>query len=118
MDELNNRVAVDAVKEYRAMAEQVRDRELQRAQRALARGEDPLQLLVQMSRALTNKLIHAPTTGLKQASAEGRQDLINNARRLLGLDVESPRATAVETDEEADGELPAPTVETTRRTLQ
>jgi len=118
MDELNSRVAVDAVKEYRAMAEQVRDRELQRAQRALARGEDPLQLLVQMSRALTNKLIHAPTTGLKQASAEGRQDLINNARRLLGLDVESPRAPAVETDEESDGELPAPTVETPRRTLQ
>jgi len=30
-------------------------------------------------------LIHAPTAGLKQASTDGRQDLLANARRLLGL---------------------------------
>ena len=116
MEELNNRVAVDTVKEYRAMAEQVRHAELKRAQRALARGEDPLEILLQMSRALTNKLIHAPTAGLKQASAAGRQDLINNARKLLGLDKASPRTTAA--GEQPDAELPVPTVETSRRTLQ
>jgi len=99
------------------MAEQVRDRELQRAQRALARGEDPVQILVQLSRTLTNKLIHAPTTGLKQASAEGRQDLINHARRLLGLETEVLPADETE-DEQAEIDLPSPTVPTTRRTLQ
>ncbi len=118
MEELRSRVAVDTVKEYRAMAEQLRDAELQRAQRALARGEDPLQILVQLSRGITNKLIHAPTTGLKQASAEGRQDLINSARRLLGLDAGHATATPVEADEEADVDLPEPTVENPRRTLQ
>jgi len=117
MAELDSRVAVDSVKEYRAMAEQVRDRELQRAQRALARGEDPVQILVQLSRTLTNKLIHAPTTGLKQASAEGRQDLINHARRLLGLETEVLPADETE-DEQAEIDLPSPTVPTTRRTLQ
>jgi hypothetical protein len=30
-------------------------------------------------------LIHAPSAGLKTVSASGRQDLIANARKLLGL---------------------------------
>jgi len=118
MEELRSRVAVDTVKEYRAMAEQLRDHEVQRAQRALARGDDPLQILVQLSRGITNKLTHAPTTGLKQASAEGRQDLINNARRLLGLDSGPAAASPAQADDEADVDLPAPTVENPRRTLQ
>ena len=67
------------------MAEQVRTLELQRAQRALARGDDARAVVEQLSRAVTNKLIHAPTAGLKQASVDGRQDLLANARRLLGL---------------------------------
>jgi glutamyl-tRNA reductase len=118
MEELRSRVAVDSVKEYRAMAEQLRDRELQRARRALARGDDPMEILVQMSRAITNKLIHAPTTGLKQASAEGRQDLINNARRLLGLEAEPAATETAGADDPAEVDLPAPTVKRTRRTLQ
>jgi glutamyl-tRNA reductase len=118
MEELRGRVAVDTVREYRAMAEQLRDHELQRAQRALARGADPMEILVQLSRAITNKLTHAPTTGLKQASAEGRQDLINNARRLLGLEVEPATPEASAADEPVDVELPSATVKTTQRTLQ
>ena len=77
--------AVDAVKEYRAMAEELRQRELDKALRAIARGDDPEKVLNQLSRGLTNKLIHAPTTGLKQASAEGRSDQLRSARRLLGI---------------------------------
>ncbi|MEZ5573612.1 MAG: glutamyl-tRNA reductase [Halioglobus sp.] len=117
-EEMASLAAVDTVKEYRSMAEKLREQELQRAHRALARGEDPRQILAQLSRAITNKLIHAPTTGLKQASAEGRDDLINNARRLLGLEAKALQAAADDEAEDADLDLPTPTVDIPRRTLQ
>ncbi|MBE9539640.1 MAG: glutamyl-tRNA reductase [Proteobacteria bacterium] len=77
--------AVDTVKEYRLLAEQHRDRELQRSLRQLSRGDDPAQVLAQLARGLTQKLVHAPSTGLKKISAAGREDLMLNARKLLGL---------------------------------
>lgn len=117
LEEMRSLAAVDTVKEYRTMAEQLRERELQRAQRALARGDDPQQIVAELSRALTNKLIHAPTTGLKQASAEGREDLIHTARKLLGLESKVPQARSEE-DDSAELDLPSATVESTRRTLQ
>ncbi|MFT4768218.1 MAG: glutamyl-tRNA reductase [Glaciecola sp.] len=80
--------AVDLVKEYRQSAEALRQRELERALTSISRGEDPQKVLVQLARAITNKLIHAPTTGLKKASAEGRHDVLGHAARLLGLRVD------------------------------
>lgn len=85
MEETRSLAAVDTVKEYRQMADQIREQELQRVLQGLQRGGDPGQLLAQLSRAVTNKLIHAPTTGLKKASAEGRQDVLATARLLLGI---------------------------------
>jgi glutamyl-tRNA reductase len=85
MEEIRSLAAVDTVKEYRQMAEQVREGELQRALRALSRGDDPGQVATLLARSITNKLIHSPTAGLKEASAAGRQDLLTTARRLLGL---------------------------------
>jgi glutamyl-tRNA reductase len=84
-EERRTLAAVDLVKEYRQSAEALRQRELERAIAAIERGEDPRRALEQLARGLTNKLIHAPTAGLKQASAEGRQDVLAHARRLLGL---------------------------------
>ncbi|HEY6131986.1 MAG TPA: glutamyl-tRNA reductase, partial [Halioglobus sp.] len=118
LDEVRSLAAVDTVKEYRTMAEQLRERELQRAQRALARGEDPRQILAHLSRAITNKLIHAPTAGLKQASVDGRQDLINNARKLLGLEGAAPRSRLDDDNEQAEIELQPSAAESIPRTLQ
>ena len=117
-EEVLSLAAVDSVKEYRAMAEKLRENELQRAQRALARGDDPRQVLTQLSRGITNKLIHAPTRGLKQASVDGRQDLINSARRLLGLEGVSQPRPGEDDPEQPELDLPPSTVQTTRRTLQ
>ncbi|TGD71539.1 glutamyl-tRNA reductase [Mangrovimicrobium sediminis] len=88
--------AVDAVKEYRGMAEQLRDQELEKALRNLARGQDPEQVVTYLARGLTNKLIHAPTAGLKEACADGRSDLLQQARQLLGI-----AGDEAETDDEA-----------------
>jgi glutamyl-tRNA reductase len=84
--------AVDLVKQYRQTAEELRQRELDRALAAITRGDDPQQVVAQLARAITNKLIHAPTTGLKKASAEGRHDVLGHAVRLLGLPVDSIEA--------------------------
>ena len=117
LEEVRSLGAVDAVKEYRNMAEQLRERELQRAQRALARGEDPQEILAQLARAITNKLIHAPTAGLKQASVDGRQDIINSGRKLLGL--EKKQLPSLQEDgTEGDVEPLSPAPESTPRTLQ
>lgn len=94
-DEVRGRAAINTVKEYREMADRLRAEELQRALRQLSRGEDPQQVATQLARSITQKLIHAPTTGLKQVSAQGRSDLLRNARQLLGL-------ADMPTDEAAD----------------
>jgi glutamyl-tRNA reductase len=118
LQEVRSLGAIDSVKEYRRMADSLREQELQRALRALARGHDPQQVLAQLARGLTNKLIHAPTTGLKQASAEGREDMLATARALLGLESEPEAATSSGESDKEDFELPPGTVETSSRTLQ
>jgi glutamyl-tRNA reductase len=106
---------IDVVKDYRRQAEQLREQELERAMRTLARGEDPAKVLTQLSRGLTNKLIHNPTAGLKQISAEGREDQLANARRLLGIN--DPEAA--DEPEQADGiEISSEDTDHSRHTLQ
>ena len=73
------------IRAYRAQAEAHAAAELDKVQRALEAGGDPQQLLVQLSRALTNKLLHPPSVALRQAGAEGRNEIVSAARELFGL---------------------------------
>ncbi len=82
---LRSKDAVNTIKDYRAKAEQLRDAELDRALKLLARGESAEQVLEQLARGLTNKLIHSPTTQIKEAGAKGRNDLVDWARELLQI---------------------------------
>ena len=77
--------AVETVKAYRNKAEQLRDLELQKALRSLHTGANPEQVLQQFARNLTNKLIHSPTTVLKEASASSRHHVIQVAQELFAL---------------------------------
>jgi glutamyl-tRNA reductase len=79
--------AVETVKAYRNKAEQMRDLELQKALRSLHTGVNPEQVLQQFARNLTNKLIHSPTTVLKEASASSRHHVIQVAQELFDLTV-------------------------------
>lgn len=119
MDEVRSLASVDVVKDYRRLAEETRELELQRALRALARGEDPQKIAAQLARAITNKLIHAPTAGLRQASAEGRQDLLAHACKLLGIEAghTAPQQEPGREDEE-DFDPPTQTGEKPGHTLQ
>ncbi|UTW44198.1 glutamyl-tRNA reductase [bacterium SCSIO 12696] len=81
--------AVEAIRALRSSTEQLRDDELEKAIKGLQRGDDPEVLLQQLARNLTNKFLHRPTTGLKQAGEEGRQEHIQLAGKLFALDSHS-----------------------------
>ena len=108
--------AIDAVKEYRRMAERIQSNELRKAQKSISQGENPELVLAQFARSLTNKLIHAPIAKLKQASALGKLDLLANAREILGL--ENPNAmhdlgdSDLENSDEGDAGASIPTTQT------
>jgi glutamyl-tRNA reductase len=77
--------AVATICAYREQAEQLRDQEVNKAKRMLARGVSPEEVLSQMARILTNKLIHSPSTHLRQAGFEGRSEVLAAARELFDL---------------------------------
>ncbi|VAX09403.1 Glutamyl-tRNA reductase [hydrothermal vent metagenome] len=80
--------AVDTIRAYRQQANQLRDEALQHAERQLASGKDPQQVMNELARTLTNKLIHQPSVQLNRAAYEGRNDLLLEANILFGLDPE------------------------------
>ncbi len=94
--------AVATVKAYRQKAECLRDAEVQKVLRGLQAGGNPEQLLQQLARNLTNKLIHSPTAVLKEASANGRQDVIQVAQQLFDISLEEVTASADSTDSAQD----------------
>jgi glutamyl-tRNA reductase len=60
------RESVPLIRQLRDQAEELRRLELERALKALARGDDPALVLEALSQGLTNKLLHAPTQALKK----------------------------------------------------
>lgn len=80
--------AVPTICALRDSADAMREAELARARRGLARGEDPQQVIAELARALTNKLTHAPTSALQKADHDGNRALIETARKLFDLNEE------------------------------
>ncbi|AQQ66992.1 glutamyl-tRNA reductase [Microbulbifer agarilyticus] len=77
--------AVDSIRSYRQQAQAISKDELEKALIQLRAGSEPEQLLEQLARTLTNKLIHAPTVALRQATAEGDLERLRLARQIIGL---------------------------------
>ncbi|GAB4060654.1 glutamyl-tRNA reductase [Uliginosibacterium sediminicola] len=80
---VEGRDAVPVIRALRGHAEQLRQDELARALRALARGDKPEQVLEQLSRGLTNKLLHGPSQYLNHADGEEAAQIV---RALFHLD--------------------------------
>ncbi len=72
---MNAREAVPVIKALREKGEDTRRQELERAFRALGRGDDPRAVLESFSQGLTNKLLHGPTQALHEAGGEDRSQL-------------------------------------------
>ena len=73
------------ITEIRASAADAREEVLAKARRRLQGGEPPDEVVEYVARTLTNKLLHAPSTGIRTAGANARQDVVDAARMLFGV---------------------------------
>jgi len=78
--------AVGTIRAFRDSIAEVRDLEIRKALLALDRGQPASTVVRQLAHVLTNKLLHTPTTRLKQAGEEGRGEPIRWTRELFDLD--------------------------------
>ncbi|MGF1613902.1 MAG: glutamyl-tRNA reductase [Gammaproteobacteria bacterium] len=85
MDWLGTLDMVSTICAFRDYAETIRDERLRWAQRRLAAGEPPEQVLSRLANTLTNKLIHSPTVKLRQAGSQGQKELADTIQTLFGL---------------------------------
>ena len=81
---MKTREMVPLIRQLRESAEEARCREVERAARMLARGDDPKAVLEALSHGLTNKLMHAPTEALNQ-DGEADESLKALVARLYQL---------------------------------
>jgi glutamyl-tRNA reductase len=79
------RQSVPLIRALRDKAEDARQYEVERALKLLAKGDDPKQVLEALSQGLTNKLMHAPTQALNEATGEERRTLAETLARLFRL---------------------------------
>ena len=77
--------AVDTIRAYRDKADIIREEALQIALRQLTSGKDPQQVIQDLARGLTNKLVHDPSVQLSRAAYDGRDELLDLAQELFNL---------------------------------
>ncbi len=91
MEWLNSLDAVSTIRALRDHAYSIQNDVLLTAQGKLQAGADPKKVLEETARALTNKLLHEPSTQLKSAGANGREDLLYAAQEIFNLNNESKK---------------------------
>ncbi len=77
--------AVDTIRSYRQMCETTRDEASEMALRQLRNGRNPEDVINELARQLTNRLMHAPCDRMKQAGFDGRSEILDLARDLFKL---------------------------------
>jgi len=82
---MDTRRTVPVIRSLRDHGERLRRHELDKAHKALLRGDDPQAVLEALSRALMNKLLHEPSHALNQAGDNEREQLARLVSRLYNL---------------------------------
>jgi len=77
--------AAGMVQDYRRQAEKMRNEVLKRALRQLRKGTPPEEVLNFLAHTLTNKLLHTPSTQIRQAGFEGQMELLEAANTLFQI---------------------------------
>ncbi len=88
MDWLGSLDAVSTIRAIRNQAQSFQEEVMILAQKELRKGADPEEVLQDVTRTLTNKLIHSPSSQLRAADAEGRSDLLSAAYELFDLNTD------------------------------
>lgn len=82
---LKIRDAAPLIRELRGQAEALRAQTLEQANRMLAAGRAPAEALEFLATTLTNRLLHGPSTALREAAEDGDPGLAATAARLFRL---------------------------------
>jgi glutamyl-tRNA reductase len=77
--------AVELIQDYRCHAEKLRDEVLQKAMQQLNKGKSPQEAMQFLARTLTNKLLHTPSSQLRQAGFNGQMELLEAANTIFQL---------------------------------
>ena len=77
--------AVGLIQDYRRQAGRIRDEVLGKALRMLECGKPPEEALNFLAQTLTNKLLHTPSTQLREAGSAGQHELLRAANALFQL---------------------------------
>jgi glutamyl-tRNA reductase len=77
--------AQSTIRGYRHQAELIRNEALQKALAQLKNGASPEETLNRLAHSLTNKLLHTPSTQIREAAENDRHDLIAAAREIFKL---------------------------------
>jgi glutamyl-tRNA reductase len=77
--------AQSTIQDYRHQAELIRNEALQKALSQLRNGITPEEALNRLAHSLTNKLLHTPSTQIREAAENDRHDLIAAAREIFKL---------------------------------
>lgn len=84
----SRRLVVPVIQDLNQHAESLRQAELAKARRLLARGEDPEAVLEYLARNLTQKYLHAPMSQLNRSEGVQRQELLNIVPQLFPFESE------------------------------
>jgi len=85
MSWMRSQGAQSVIKDYRQQAELTRDEVLAKALSQLNNGNSAEEVLNRLAHTLTNKLIHTPSSQLREAGANDRHDLVSAAREIFKL---------------------------------
>ena len=94
MGQLRVSSAGDVLRGFRAHAERLQNLELEKALSALNSGMDAETVVRNLSRSLTNKLIHQPTVQVRKSAAAGQNEAAEWLQTLFDLAEDSPESGA------------------------
>lgn len=86
MSWLRAQSASDTIRDFRSQAQAASDELSAKALAALQQGADAQDVIEDLARKLTNRLIHTPTKALQQAARNGDEERLQILRDSLGLD--------------------------------
>ncbi len=77
--------SINVIKKFRQQAEGIAAQAQQKALKQLANGQPPEAVITELTKQLTNKLIHTPCIQIKQAGINQRYEILDLVRELFNL---------------------------------
>ncbi|MFT4729355.1 MAG: glutamyl-tRNA reductase [Granulosicoccus sp.] len=87
MRKLQSLDASDSIRAYRSKVDSIKQTALDKALKQLQLGQNPELVMQQLAHTLSNKIMHTPTTRMREAAELEDTQLLNAARILLDLPV-------------------------------